>query len=164
MLFGPQTLSGRCSSTACSASGIRVSLRTSPRLSDSLLTPRFLLDLLYIHRSKFAQATREMPQDPLQHSFAPSVLAIFRSATQMINSLKSLYALHSDAASQVWFFWSGIFSACVSISRTVLKVRETDDNGASDRLCWVRCVSRVLGARCPRQPWRSSIVHSCFTR
>ena len=69
-------------------------------------------DLLYIHRSYFAQAIREDSANPLRHRYAPSVLATYRSACRLISSLKGLYAVH-NLASRVWFFWSAIFSSCV---------------------------------------------------
>lgn len=71
-------------------------------------------DLLYIHRTPFSQAIRAEPADPLNHKFGPSVLATYRSATTFISTLRSLYAVHPNIAGQEWFFWSGVFSSCVS--------------------------------------------------
>lgn len=71
-------------------------------------------DLLYIHRTPFSQAIRAEPADPLNHKFGPSVLATYRSATTFISTLRSLYAVHPNIAGQQWFFWSGVFSSCVS--------------------------------------------------
>ena len=77
------------------------------------LTVALNLDLLYIHRVYFALALRQMPSNPLQHAYAPSVLATYRSACRLIMSLKSFYAVHPDFASTGWYFWSGIYSSCV---------------------------------------------------
>jgi hypothetical protein len=74
-----------------------------------------LLDLLYIHRSYFALALKQQPDNPLQHAFAASVLATYRSATRLIASLRSVYNVHPRMTSTVWYFWSGVFSSCVSI-------------------------------------------------
>jgi hypothetical protein len=82
----------------------------------SLFTYAFT-DLLYIHRSYFAQAIRESSANPLKHEYAPSVLATFRSASRIISSLKGLYAVHPVLTSRVWFFWSGTFSSCVRTHR-----------------------------------------------
>lgn len=70
-------------------------------------------DLLYIHRSYFAQAIRQESENPLRHIYAPSVLATYRSACRLISALRSVYVLHPQITGEVWFFWSGIFSACV---------------------------------------------------
>ncbi|KAH7914825.1 fungal-specific transcription factor domain-containing protein [Hygrophoropsis aurantiaca] len=77
-------------------------------------------NLLYIHRSYFAQAIRGMPDNPLGHKYAPSVLAVYRSASRLISSLKGLYAVHPIPTSQQWFFWSGIFSACIVLGALVI--------------------------------------------
>lgn len=72
-------------------------------------------DLLYIHRSYFAQAIRQDSENPLRHPYAPSVLATYRSACRLISALRGLCVLHPQMTVQVWFFWSGIYSACVSL-------------------------------------------------
>lgn len=77
--------------------------------------------LLYIHRSSFAQAIRAEPLDPLTHTFAPSVLATYRSACRLISSLKGLYAVHPDLCSRQWFFWSGIYSSCIVLGALVVE-------------------------------------------
>lgn len=76
--------------------------------------PHNSTDLLYIHRNSFAQAIRAEPLDPLRHNYAPSVLATYRSACRLISGLKGLYGVHPRLCSRQWFFWSGIFSSCVS--------------------------------------------------
>ncbi|KAK0457651.1 uncharacterized protein EV420DRAFT_1546715 [Desarmillaria tabescens] len=47
-------------------------------------------NLLYIHRSYFAQAIQGQSRNPLQHMYAPSVLATYRSACRLISSLRGL--------------------------------------------------------------------------
>ncbi|KIJ65704.1 hypothetical protein HYDPIDRAFT_110852 [Hydnomerulius pinastri MD-312] len=78
-------------------------------------------NLLYIHRSYFAQAIREAPNNPLQHKYAPSVLATYRSACRLISSLKGLYGVHPVATSQQWFFWSGVFSSCIVLGALIVE-------------------------------------------
>jgi hypothetical protein len=103
-----------CSSTAWFAKGSQVSdLFIALSLSADLVA----LDLLYIHRSYFVQAIREASANPLGHKYAASVLATYRSACRLITSLRGMYPNHPDIASRCWFFWSGIFSALVSVSR-----------------------------------------------
>ncbi|KAL0953596.1 hypothetical protein HGRIS_004804 [Hohenbuehelia grisea] len=78
--------------------------------------------LLYIHRSYFAQAIRQTPDDPLKHKFAPSVLTIYRSACRIIKGLSSVYAMHPERVSEYgsWYFWSAIFSSCVVLGALVI--------------------------------------------
>ncbi|KAG1760121.1 hypothetical protein EDD22DRAFT_980737 [Suillus occidentalis] len=71
-------------------------------------------NLMYIHRSWFVQAIREAPVNPLQHKYAPSVLAVYRSACRLISSLNGLYR------DRTWFFWSAIFSACIVLGAIVV--------------------------------------------
>lgn len=77
-------------------------------------------NLMYIHRSWFVQAFREAPTNPLQHKYAPSVLAVYRSACRLISSLNGLYRVHSQPTDRTWFFWSAIFSACIVLGAIVV--------------------------------------------
>ncbi|KAG2344031.1 hypothetical protein BDR05DRAFT_1019117 [Suillus weaverae] len=77
-------------------------------------------NLMYIHRSWFVQAVREAPANPLQHKYAPSVLAVYRSACRLISSLNGLYRVHSKPTDRTWFFWSTVFSACIILGAIVV--------------------------------------------
>ncbi|KAL1738580.1 hypothetical protein HDZ31DRAFT_50767 [Schizophyllum fasciatum] len=68
--------------------------------------------MLYIHRS-YAGAALRAEGDPVTHSFAPSVLAVYRSSCQLVTGIQSLMEKHPDMLSECWFFWSTVFSACV---------------------------------------------------
>ncbi|KAH6916233.1 fungal-specific transcription factor domain-containing protein, partial [Coprinopsis sp. MPI-PUGE-AT-0042] len=78
-------------------------------------------NLLYIHRSYFAQALRQQPDSPLHHRYAASVMATYRAATRLITSLRALYELYPRPTSYVWFFWSGIFSSCIVLGALVVE-------------------------------------------
>ncbi|KAF9268994.1 hypothetical protein L218DRAFT_916484 [Marasmius fiardii PR-910] len=78
-------------------------------------------NLLYLHRSFFAQALRENSANPLATRYAPSLIATCRSACQLIASLKSLYSAHPEFAQTPWFFWSGVFSACIVLGGLVVE-------------------------------------------
>ncbi|TFK32802.1 fungal-specific transcription factor domain-containing protein [Crucibulum laeve] len=78
-------------------------------------------NLLYIHRSYFAQAIRQDPENPLRHKYAPSVLATYRSACRLISSLRGLYPIHPRISSHSWYFWSGIFSSCIVLGALVVE-------------------------------------------
>jgi len=68
-------------------------------------------DLMLLHRTYFAQGIRE--ENPLEHKYAPSIIATYRCALKLIFALKEVYALHPANTSRVWYFWSGVFSSCV---------------------------------------------------
>ncbi|THH13451.1 hypothetical protein EW146_g6764 [Bondarzewia mesenterica] len=76
--------------------------------------------LLYIHRSYLAQAIRELPTDPLKHKYSSSVLAAYHSACRLISGLRSCYVAYPRMTGNVWFFWSGVFSACIVLGAIVI--------------------------------------------
>jgi len=69
-------------------------------------------DLIYIHRSWFAEALRDSP-DPLQHEYGQSVVTVYCSANILINGLRSLTGAHPKVAGRVWFFWSSFYTSSV---------------------------------------------------
>ncbi|KZP23748.1 hypothetical protein FIBSPDRAFT_444886 [Athelia psychrophila] len=68
--------------------------------------------ILYIHRIYFVQALREEPLDPFQHKLAPSVQAAYKSATQLVSSMRGLHEAHPQVAHDQWWLWTALFSAC----------------------------------------------------
>ncbi|KAF7971060.1 hypothetical protein HWV62_22108 [Athelia sp. TMB] len=78
-------------------------------------------NLLYIHRSYFAQAIHEAPLDPLKHKFGPSVMASYRGSYRLISGLRDLYLAHPETTARQQYFWSIVFSACVVFAALVIK-------------------------------------------
>ncbi|KAH8832595.1 hypothetical protein DL96DRAFT_1416396, partial [Flagelloscypha sp. PMI_526] len=76
--------------------------------------------LLSIHRSYFAAAASQNV-DPLKHIYGPSVLAAYRSANKLIASMNGLMDAHPEPAGSCWFFWSGVFSACIVLGALVVE-------------------------------------------
>ncbi|KZV89928.1 hypothetical protein EXIGLDRAFT_649809 [Exidia glandulosa HHB12029] len=76
--------------------------------------------LLYMHRSFFAHALMEHPEDPLKSKYAQSVLATFRCAFYITASARALYAA-IPLALRWWMFWSHMFSASVILGSIVIK-------------------------------------------
>ncbi|KZV99214.1 hypothetical protein EXIGLDRAFT_725850 [Exidia glandulosa HHB12029] len=76
--------------------------------------------LLYLHRSFFAKALMEHPQDPLKSKYAQSVLASFRSAYYITASARALYAA-IPLSLRFWHFWSQCFSASVILGSIVIR-------------------------------------------
>jgi hypothetical protein len=76
-------------------------------------------NLLLLHRKYFALAISE--ENPLQHEYADSVLAVHRSACALISDLRKLYSQHRELTSVMWQFWTMIFSACVVLGTLVVE-------------------------------------------
>ncbi|KAI0285848.1 fungal-specific transcription factor domain-containing protein, partial [Russula aff. rugulosa BPL654] len=77
-------------------------------------------NLIYIHRSWFAEALRDS-EDPLQHEYGQSVISIYRSANILINGMRSLCAAHPKEAGRVWFFWSCFYTSSILLGAIVVK-------------------------------------------
>ncbi|KAF4593324.1 hypothetical protein EYR38_009038 [Pleurotus pulmonarius] len=101
-------------------------------------------NLLYIHRSYFAQAIRQQSDDPLKHRFAQSVLATYRSACRIISSLWGLYEVHKGDATNCWFFWSSVFSACSTLRKLLQRAQDTFRTGGKD--------INIVNPRTPEEP------------
>ncbi|KAJ7583411.1 hypothetical protein C8J56DRAFT_953962 [Mycena floridula] len=71
-------------------------------------------NLLYIHRSYFAKAIREAPEEPCDHNMP-------LRACRLISSLRGIYSCHPDPTSRCWFFWSGVFSSCVVFGALIVE-------------------------------------------
>ncbi|KAF8159717.1 hypothetical protein B0H34DRAFT_655640, partial [Crassisporium funariophilum] len=78
-------------------------------------------NLMYIHRSYFAQAIRQSPQNPLLHKYAPSVTTIYQCACRMIHGLRAVSSTNGHITRYTWYFWSSIFSACVILGALVVE-------------------------------------------
>jgi hypothetical protein len=72
--------------------------------------------LLYIHRCFFAQAICGHPADPLKSPYAPSFLAAYRSACNILNTLKELADAHPAELARCGDLWTHAFSSAVRIS------------------------------------------------
>ncbi|TRM60171.1 hypothetical protein BD626DRAFT_505706 [Schizophyllum amplum] len=114
--------------------------------------------LLYIHRS-YAGAALQAEGDPMSHSFAPSVLAVYRSSCQLIEGVQSLMKKHPEMLSECWFFWSNIYSACMVLATIVIQAR--DCSLASDALKHLELAVSLFerGSHTCRPPTTQLITH-----
>lgn len=78
-------------------------------------------NLLYIHRSYFAQAIRQNPVDPFKHKYAPSVYAVITSSRTICQHIHGLYAKHRRIVRQGWYFWTAVYSSCIVLSAVVVE-------------------------------------------
>jgi hypothetical protein len=70
--------------------------------------------LMYIHRSFFAQAIIEQPDNPLKSTYAPSFLAAFRASTTILKSVRDQFDAMPGSCARHWAMWTFAFSAAVS--------------------------------------------------
>lgn len=69
--------------------------------------------LFFLHRNYFAIALTEEGPNPLEHKYGGSILAVYHGAARLSVSLRELYHVHPAFVRKLWYFWSGLFSACV---------------------------------------------------
>ena len=82
-------------------------------VSAPLLMPPTLA-MIYIHRTFFAQALLDNPENPLSSPYAPSFLAANRCASVLIKSFIHHAERCPDLCGRFWGIWTHTFSACVS--------------------------------------------------
>jgi hypothetical protein len=73
--------------------------------------------LLQLHRSYFLKALSEPETFTLDHKFAPSVMAIYRSASCLISTMEALFSQEPQLSVRFMCFWFNSFSAGVSYSK-----------------------------------------------
>ncbi|KAI0049518.1 hypothetical protein FA95DRAFT_1588235 [Auriscalpium vulgare] len=74
------------------------------------------LTLLYIHRTFLAQGLCDHPYDPLRSQYAPSILAGYRSACQILSNLRDGFAQFPTPIARFWVLWTHAFSAAVMLA------------------------------------------------
>ncbi|KAG1778723.1 fungal-specific transcription factor domain-containing protein [Suillus placidus] len=77
------------------------------------------LTLLYIHRCFFAEAVSNNPTNPMSSPFAPSFLAGYRSACELISGLRTQFDLFPAQIARFWVLWTHAFSSSVMLSSVV---------------------------------------------
>ncbi|KAF7325994.1 hypothetical protein MKEN_00450300 [Mycena kentingensis (nom. inval.)] len=75
--------------------------------------------MLYIHRSFYAQALLDHPENPLRSPFATSFLTAYRSASVLIKATAYQYDRCAEMAMRVWFLLQHAFSAAVIVGTVV---------------------------------------------
>ena len=71
--------------------------------------------MIYIHRTFFAQALLDHPENPLSSPYAPSFLAANRCASVLIKSFLHYYERCPDLIGRFWGIWTHSFSAAVGL-------------------------------------------------
>ncbi|GJF00201.1 fungal-specific transcription factor domain-containing protein [Phanerochaete sordida] len=106
------------------------------------------ITLLNLHRPYFAQALNDSPGDLLKHRYAPSVLAIYRSAWRLIEALRFSHERVPFVIERWGIAWSLSMSASIVMCLMVTRAPKSSFALASmhelDRLCDIfqRCADR----------------------
>ena len=69
--------------------------------------------LMVIHRSFFAQAIIDQPENPLKSQYAPSFLAAYRASSIVLRSISQQFNVWPNSTSRFWFMWTSALSAGV---------------------------------------------------
>ncbi|KAK7042315.1 fungal-trans domain-containing protein [Favolaschia claudopus] len=77
------------------------------------------LTLLYIHRCFFAHAISNHPSDPIKSPYAPSFLAGYRSACDLLASLRLQFDTFPAEIARFWVLWTHAFSSAIMLSSVV---------------------------------------------
>ena len=85
---------------------------------------RLHVAMIYIHRTFFAQALLDHPDNPLASPYAPSFLAANRCASVVIKSFIHYYERCPNLIGRFWEVWTHAFSA--GVSRLCAAVCSTD--------------------------------------
>ncbi|KAI0682175.1 hypothetical protein BC835DRAFT_1300198 [Cytidiella melzeri] len=77
--------------------------------------------MIYIHRTFFAQALLDNPENPLSSPYAPSFLAANRCASVLIKSFIHHFERCPDLCGRFWGIWTHTFSASIILGTTVFR-------------------------------------------
>ncbi|KAJ7326313.1 hypothetical protein DFH08DRAFT_710530, partial [Mycena albidolilacea] len=77
------------------------------------------LTLLYIHRCFFAHAISNHPNDPIKSPYAPSFLAGYRSACDLLGSIRVQFDTFPAEIARFWVLWTHGFSSAIMLSSVV---------------------------------------------
>ncbi|WWD21698.1 hypothetical protein CI109_106184 [Kwoniella shandongensis] len=76
---------------------------------------------LLLNRPLFARALKEHTGDPSQGKFGSSFIALFESAQDIVQLVKSLVIYHPSLVARWWFFWFHAFSSAVCLAAIAIR-------------------------------------------
>ncbi|EIN12123.1 hypothetical protein PUNSTDRAFT_96824 [Punctularia strigosozonata HHB-11173 SS5] len=76
--------------------------------------------LLYIHRSFFAQAIVDDPENPLKSAYAPSFLSACKSSATILKMIKEQYSMQPQLYARFWSMWTFAFTAAIVFGTIVM--------------------------------------------
>jgi hypothetical protein len=108
--------------------------------------------LLQLHRQFFTRALSG-PEEAFnrRHKYAPSVVAVFLSASRMIANVQELYSREPHLTARILGYWSNAFSAAVALCLLVSRAPFTCLSPAAlQELERARILFRAAKETCPR--------------
>ncbi|KZP26863.1 hypothetical protein FIBSPDRAFT_731858, partial [Athelia psychrophila] len=96
-------------------------ISTNSYLQGSLLSQFRTLTILYLHKSFFAQALIDHPENPLLSRYAPSFLAASSCASTIIRMSVQHYEKVPEFCLRWWSMWTHLFSAAVIVGSIVTR-------------------------------------------
>ncbi|KAF6750618.1 fungal-specific transcription factor domain-containing protein [Ephemerocybe angulata] len=94
---------------------------TSLSIRDFYATQFASANMLYLHRSFFAQAMLDYPTNPLQSPFAPSFLTAYRCASTIIKASSHWFTRCETLVTRIWFLLCHTFSAAIIVGTIVTR-------------------------------------------
>ncbi|WVR09794.1 hypothetical protein IAU60_006870 [Kwoniella sp. DSM 27419] len=76
---------------------------------------------LLLNRPLFARALKGCPDDPSRSKLGPSFIALFESAHEIVQLVKTLVIYHPSLVARWWFFWFHAFSSAVCLAAIVIR-------------------------------------------
>nr|XP_019004911.1 transcriptional regulatory protein [Kwoniella mangroviensis CBS 8507]OCF68372.1 transcriptional regulatory protein [Kwoniella mangroviensis CBS 8507] len=76
---------------------------------------------LLLNRPLFARALKDNPEDPSRSKLGPSFIALFESAQEIVQLVKTLVIYHPSLVARWWFFWFHAFSSAVCLAAIVIR-------------------------------------------
>ncbi|WVQ98275.1 hypothetical protein IAU59_005398 [Kwoniella sp. CBS 9459] len=76
---------------------------------------------LLLNRPLFARALKDNADDPSRSKLGPSFVALFESAQEIVQLVKTLVIYHPSLVARWWFFWFHAFSSAVCLSAIVIR-------------------------------------------
>ncbi|KZP26825.1 hypothetical protein FIBSPDRAFT_819107 [Athelia psychrophila] len=90
-------------------------------MKNCILTQFRMMSLLYVHRSFFAQALLDHPENPLRSPYAPSFLAAYRSASDLIRVSVGHIQRYPELLMRWWAIWTQLFSCAIIVGSIITK-------------------------------------------
>ncbi|KAF8656067.1 hypothetical protein AX16_002767 [Volvariella volvacea WC 439] len=94
---------------------------SSLSLRDFYASQHRTVTMIYLHRSFFAQAMLDHPNNPLLSPFAPSFLTAYRCASVIIRATAHHFERCAEMAMRIWFLLYHTFSAAIIVGTVVTR-------------------------------------------
>ncbi|KAI0345766.1 hypothetical protein BDW22DRAFT_1389654 [Trametopsis cervina] len=91
-------------------------------MQQALITCSRLCTIMHLHRSYFTVALTSNDNFTVQHAYAPSVLAIYEGACNLISTIYTVYKWEPELSTRYTIYWNNCFSAACALCFLVSRV------------------------------------------